>query len=501
MTETFIRIAAGHYRNVGTGVEIIRFSADEIGQRGWHVTVPAVSGFEVVAVGATMREVKDAYVLAVRAMYAVIGEAYGEAVTEHIDRATTRAEAAGVSTWRAEAARRMATYDHPSWAKSVLAEVRRLDEWIAYEATVERKIDEDEAWAASDTTWRQTTEQAHAEALAIDAERTSFLAGQGDTEDDGLIHFWVGDRTPSACGVDIFTTPYTYGSPVLAEVTCEACKDRYSTRWAELTAELGKFVRGEEPYAYPSTEPEPCTCDDPAQRMYPHAAHREALGGFRENGEPVWFEGRTWTVEHVVTGEAGRTCLTLDVDDAAGPYEVRCVYADDVVADNHAEALHEQAKRDAAQIIAGARVLQDERCGCHAPARLVASHGIPAVPADLDDDAAWAAYCTALPPATDRQIADVLAEYGDPYAALRAEAVEAFKLAARSIWKIRAHASHDQLTELHAGLIVNMRSQMRTLRGVIEMYDMLTESWRVNVRTGADRDAATRTFRPDTCDT
>jgi hypothetical protein len=566
MTETFIRIAAGHYRNVGTGVEIVKVSADEAGQRGWHVTTPTVGGFEVVAIGATMREVRDAYVQAVRAMYAVIGEAYGKAVTEQIDRTEARAEAAGISTWRAEAARRMATYDHPSWAKSVLAEVRRLDEWIAYEATVEREVDEDEAWAASDTTWRQTTEQAHAEALALNEGRSArnaedswaeriraFALDQGwsgptgyvraekwliakdrdealalnearsprtdtqDSEDDDLIHLWTGTRAPSACGVDIWTTPYTFGSPVLAEVTCDACKDRYSTRWAELTAELGKFVRGEEPYAYPSAEPESCTCDSPSQQMYPHAAHREALGGFRENGEPVWFEGRTWTVEHVAIGVGGRTCLTLEVDDAAGPYEVRNVYADDVLADNYAEADPDRvdgspecspeclmpraadadqghladcpakaylvAKQDAARVIAEARAPQ----GSTGP-------GIPEVPADLDDDAAWAAYCTALPPATDQQIADVLAEYGDPYAALRAEAVEAYKLAARSIWKIQAHAPRDQMTELHAGLIVSLRSQMRTLRGVIEIYDMLTESWRVSVRTGADRDAATQTF-------
>lgn len=41
---------------------------------------------------------------------------------------------------------------------------------------------------------------------------------------DELIHYWTGDGTdPSACGVDVFHTPYTYGSPEWDEVTCADC--------------------------------------------------------------------------------------------------------------------------------------------------------------------------------------------------------------------------------------------------------------------------------------
>jgi hypothetical protein len=531
MTETFIRIAAGHYRNVGTGVEIVRVSADEAGQRGWHVTTPTVSGFEVVAIGATMREVKDAYVKAVREAYAAIEQSREEAIA--VDRLRVADMAADAS---------MAVVRDNDHAEALAYD----EEWVrGMEKSGDSKMHNSPG----------EVDAAHGEALAIDAERTDFLAEQGDTEEDDLIHFWMGDRSPSACGVNISTTPYTYGSPVLAEVTCDECKSREQHRQTnaqaaqqaadELHAEA-LLMDGERTAARSSVfaavrmvarraaaSPEQRAAADeawtrgfgaPLHDPDPTpASHREALAGFREHGEPVWFVGRTWTVEHVVTGEGGRTCLTLaEVGDDAGRERanVQNVYADDVLADSHDEALHELAKRDAARTIAASRgectkahgwsaprVFESEpielnpegydefeRCGKAAGDSAHISASIPEVPADLDDDAAWATYCTALPPATDQQIADVLAEYGDPYAALRAEAVEAFKLAARSIWKIRAHAPRDQMTELHAGLIVNVRSQMRTLRVVVETYDMLTESWRLSTRTGADRDAATQTF-------
>jgi hypothetical protein len=132
----------------------------------------------------------------------------------------------------------------------------------------------------------------------------------------------------------------------------------------------------------------------------------------------------------------------------------------------------EQAERDATQVLVTAEIA-------------------PEVPADLDDDAAWTAYCAALPEPTDQQIADVLAEYGDPYAAPRADAVEGFKNTARVLWKLRADAGH---TALHVDVERNLRSAMRTFRGVIETYDMLTESWRLSNRTDAGRDSAIQTF-------
>lgn len=48
-----------------------------------------------------------------------------------------------------------------------------------------------------------------------------------ETDTEEIIHFW--DQAPrnveglTACGVDIMHTPYTFGSPEQAEVTCPAC--------------------------------------------------------------------------------------------------------------------------------------------------------------------------------------------------------------------------------------------------------------------------------------
>lgn len=655
MTETFIRIAAGHYRNVGTGVEIVRVSADEAGQRGWHVTTPTVNGFEVVAIGATMREVKGTYVLLVREAYAAIEVAHEEAVAEDRLRVADMAADASMAVVRdidhaealayAEVIHHVTRYSReiscgetgrvrvtevarevtcPACVAADDARRMAIAEEQAYADDRDRRdaeIEADEAWAASDTTWRQTTEQAHAEALAIDADRTNFLAEQGDAEDDDLIHLWPGDRSPSACGADIWTTPYTYGSPVLAEVTCDDCKGREQHRQfvarvrehrtanggglienrrmvidndhaealiaeqatrltnaqaaqqaadelhdeellmdAERTAErssvfaaarlIGERVPTDARRAKCGCKPHPIFGHEDGCRyrgMGPVAAnHREtfgsfgSFGGFREHGEPVWFEGRTWTVEHVAIGVTGYICLTLEVDDAAGSYEVRNVYADDVIADNHDEALREQAKRDAARIIVGARapqgyepetgdlveivrgevvpvdpkpkwkVLAVDTAGRRVKVDLVRGSllgpqweswdsivlvqrpgSIPEVPAELDDDAAWAAYCAALPQPTDKQIADVLAEYGDPYAALRAEVVGHYKDTARMAWAIRTREYDDTLKQ---DLLSQLRATMRTLRGVVETYDMLTESWRLSVRAGTERDAATQTF-------
>jgi hypothetical protein len=166
-------------------------------------------------------------------------------------------------------------------------------------------------------------------------------------------------------------------------------------------------------------------------------------------------------------------------------------HAEDAMLDElHAEALREdgeryaagciagQVKADATQIIAASRAPED-----------ATGTGLPEVPADLDDDAAWAVYCAAMPDPTDQQIADVLAEYGDPYAAPRADAVDGFKNVARTLWRLRADIGR---SNLHEDIERNLRASMRTFRGVIEVYDQLTESWALATRT--ERDAYSQTF-------
>lgn len=81
-------------------------------------------------------------------------------------------------------------------------------------------------------------------------------------------------------------------------------------------------------------------------KAFPAEAHSEALGGFREQGERVWHEGRLWDVDVVATGEGGRVCLTLHADyDDDGPEEIRNVYADDVIAENYDSAIVVHAYR------------------------------------------------------------------------------------------------------------------------------------------------------------
>lgn len=73
---------------------------------------------------------------------------------------------------------------------------------------------------------------------------------QRSTEADELIHLWTQNTDFSACGVNIMTTPYTFGSPERAEVTCPACVVKYETYRTGLRVELDKFVKGEPPYEY-----------------------------------------------------------------------------------------------------------------------------------------------------------------------------------------------------------------------------------------------------------
>jgi len=62
----------------------------------------------------------------------------------------------------------------------------------------------------------------------------------------------------------------------------------------------------------------------------------------------------------------------------------------------------------------------------------------PIVPADLDDDAAWAEYVAALPEPTDAELAAVLTEHANPYAEQVAGCHEGFRASARMILDPRA---------------------------------------------------------------
>lgn len=70
---------------------------------------------------------------------------------------------------------------------------------------------------------RTNINAAHLAALRMEAERIVEQDGS-----DALIHFYDIDmQTP--CGVDLTTTPYTYGSPERDEITCPLCIAEHRT--------------------------------------------------------------------------------------------------------------------------------------------------------------------------------------------------------------------------------------------------------------------------------
>lgn len=424
MSETFTRIAAGHYRNSETGVEIVKVSADEAGpgMGGWHVTVPVRgASFVTDSVSATTYAAGILAETAVRAMRRSIELDFEEAtaVIHHVTRYSREISCGAGGPVRVEEVARLVTCPECVAAD----DARRM-------AEAER--------------------QAHAEA----AERSPLCTAKVNPM---YPHTFKHDADVAA-DPEIVPGYDTCGRNEAghADYTTERILD---ANWFQ--AVYNRAVDNTRGHLEDGAIVQ-------ARRELLAEAHAEALaedgGGAAARAEQLY----TWGLAHSF------------------------MLYNDAIAKDHAEALLEdgeryaagciagQVKADAAQIIAASRETDADR---------IARWG--EVPADLDDDEAWATYCAALPEPTDREIADVLAEYGDPYAASRAEVVETYKNSARSIWKIRAGGHDDELTR---GLIRCLRSSMRTLRGVIEIYDACSESWRMEVRTGSARDSFTKTF-------
>lgn len=435
MSETFTRIAAGHYRNAETGIEIVKVSSDEAGwgRGGWHVTVPVRGGsFTSSAINPTKRYAEEDAEGYVQAMRETIAADFEEAtaVIHHVTRYSREISCGATGPVRVEETAMLVTCPECVAAddEGRMAEAERQ----AYAEDAERFP---RCTAKVNSMYPHLFE--HDADVAADPEITPGydtcgrdVAGHADYTRERIIDVtWfqaVYDRA-------VDNTRGHLGDGAIVQA------------WRELLAE----------------------------------AHAEALYEDGERYAAGCIAGQVeWTSTdealHAM-GEASKRKRQIN-----NWYARHGGYRPGMVGVDHDEALHEQAKRDAVQVIAASRAPED-----------VSGVGLMDVPADLDDDEAWATYCAALPEPTDREIADVLAEYGDPYAASRAEVVETYKNSARSIWKIRADGQDDELTR---GLIRCLRSSMRTLRGVIEIYDACSESWRMEVRTGSARDSFTKTF-------
>ena len=93
----------------------------------------------------------------------------------------------------------------------------------------------------------------------------------------------------------------------------------------------------------------------------------------------------------------------------------------------------------------------------------------PTVPTDLNDDAAWGAYCAALPAPTDGELAAVMAEFHNPYAEQIADCHEGFRTSARMLWQKRAGLG-TPLTFAY------LRDAMRTYAACGRTYQALAEA-------------------------
>lgn len=176
MTEKFTRIRAGRYVNTETNVAIIQ---GESGRWFVYAPRPATEALHLFTSRATLAHAHTA-----------------AAVTVAVVREQRDADHATALDIEAEGERRAAK-------RALIAD---------WQERVYRKATELESGVANmSDAWDAVLDDLHAEALTMN-------------DPNEVIHFWTMDAHPSLCGVDVFMTPYTYGSDVLAEVTCPTCK-------------------------------------------------------------------------------------------------------------------------------------------------------------------------------------------------------------------------------------------------------------------------------------
>lgn len=242
MTErpiTFPKTEAGEWVNSETGVQIVK-RHPTVG--GYKVLLPTISGRTSGGSKKTLSAARNLAGGWVGEVRSEIAEAYVEAVAEHAARVarepgtTERAitfPKTGDGEWtNSETGVKVTRYgkgyrafrpaDTSTGYIGICAEVRTLAQA------------KDEAAYYVRNVARPAIAKACAEALRMDAERIVEQDGA-----DALVHFWTlgPGNDHSACGVNIMTTPYTFGSPEWPEVTCPPCK---ATRPAEVAPQFAK---------------------------------------------------------------------------------------------------------------------------------------------------------------------------------------------------------------------------------------------------------------------
>ncbi len=241
-------------------------------------------------------------------------------------------------------------------------------------------------------------------------------------------------------------------------------EDAYRT---ELRSELAKWATGAAPYPYiriHDGEPETRIVDI-------ESAHAEALAEH-------WQRTKAQSEQNHRSGWI-RRAGEINRATGCGFLAARQTVMDGL----HAEALAEQSRRDAAGIIAGARLPEGADAGTSTASSL------PPVPESVDDDQAWAAYCAQLPEPTEAERLATARDHG-PYARDRAEAVDTF-ISAVQAYRRQRTAPPD---ELGGKVLVSLRKSMATAARAVRLYDLLTAAWLAGAGADTARDAFRYTF-------
>ncbi len=419
---TFPRQANGDYVNRETGVMFQRY------QSGWRAFRPAMTstGYiglcTVVRNMAVARDVARRY--AEREARPAIAQAYDEAMAEDIARAAT--EDALCPHGRLKVRRDDGTHgcrpDCPLDASSELA--------------------------------RSIVEAAHAEALAEDAQRTQARGEQNHRSG------WIrrASEINRATGCGFLAARQTVMDELHAEALTED-EQRGTSRRLDIEMCHGLALR-EEARRFMAGGPgcsSVCTAMSPAESEARNGGHHTDCDRY----------------VYSVAGPAGR----FQIDGRGGARWPEDRGREPWVSRAWDMARAEQARREAAGIIAGARTENSSTLG------------LPPVPDDVDDDAAWAAYCELLPEPTEAERLATARDHG-PYARERAEAVDTFISAVRAYRRQRTAP----LDELGGKVLVSLRKSMATAARAVRLYDLLTAAWLAGEKSDAARDAFRHTF-------
>lgn len=517
MTErpiTFPKTDDGVWTNRETGVEIQK---EDGGYRPYR---PTPNG-KWIGISLAKRTLADAKSEAVSyidgSLRFSIAAAYVEAVAEHVERAARKAEEAGAPTWRADAARRMTQYDNgsSSWLAATINEVRRLEEWTAeYAHTWGRGLSIDAAHAqalelADERREDEWNKQAYAKAVELglledgemcgpydDPRETAAarallddLRGEAEREDWRRHGVKVGDLVvftdPEGLGIDtdtVWTVVQTWNR---GTINASADLDEHphgQMRSASYFDRLApaprctKFVGWSDQHEFddqPSDVKDPVRCgrlrSDECHNTDRERAARTIHAARNHEGAPA---GRPveWPGTTVIRGETGSGKSEMTAEDLREHIDLSkadvdrqfAAYANAYAAEHGAAPVGSCRHCGQSESDHGARLYCPIGCG-----RFAAVLAVPAAPAELDDDTAWAQYAAALPEPTDAQIEAVAAEFADTYTAARVAAVDGFRNAARTLWTLRSLGR----ARRESAEYIALRQAMTTFRRVIRTYD------------------------------